>query len=52
MNSSGDASPDWFYVHFQYVFEYCVLLFALDMVHPNVFSKPIVSTIAKHVDVK
>lgn len=29
-----------------------MVLLALDMVHPNVFPKPIVSQDAKHVDVK
>lgn len=36
---------------FQSAFEYFMLLFALDMAHPDVTSKPIVFTNAKPVDV-
>lgn len=52
MNPSRSAFLEIVYFHFQTVFEYFMLLFVLDIMHPNVFLKPIVSMDVKHVDLK
>lgn len=52
MSSYRNAFPKLFRVHFRLIFDYFLLLFILDIVHPDVIPKHIKSKNSKHVDVK